>query len=531
MQTTRMKHYKTLYWIGGMLLLCVFFLKGLLFETVIPIFHGTDEYIHYSTVQHFSEPHKKTWGTAYRKPTRSNTKIIELFNYTEEIRAFGRLSKNPDFAGSPYNTPNWNAKTISSIESEMRSGKHFPHFDLTPPLYVHKSTLAHNISANVEKANTNKDFFHRFYTNRIAMIAYGLITVISAFFIARWAGLKDEHSLLIAVIVAFQPQLTSLTSSINYDGPLIATSSVFILATVSIMRHKLNIFNTSLLLIAVYVSFLIKAIGGLWFIAMIGILLWGLRERCLFIRQLKTQFIILIAIVVFGMLFIALPDKHTTQILSNISIHNSEGVGILESIGNYLDGHVFDEGKSHRTSTTYWGTFGWLDTTMHESVYFWIRQIEHIAYFGLFILVLYWNRKQKWFRASFSWIRKKVKYLFTNQKIKRALYAIAHSIWSKKDHIPKAKYLILFMFLILLLQIGVRFYDWQGLYLNGEGVGTPGRYFLPTLIPHIILLVVGLGMFVKNSRAFGLILKTLLVGMVTLNLYVIFLIIIPRYYL
>ena len=87
--------------------------------------------------------------------------------------------------------------------------------------------------------------------------------------------------------------------------------------------------------------------------------------------------------------------------------------------------------------------------------------------------------------------------------------------------------------MIFFLQLAIRFYDWRVFDTTGKIViGTPGRYFLPTLIPHLIILVTGLGFLItKNKTQFTTLLKALALSMILLCLYAVFDVIIPRYYL
>ena len=43
------------------LILGVFFLKGVFLATIFPIFGGQDESRHYNTIQYLAEPAEKTW--------------------------------------------------------------------------------------------------------------------------------------------------------------------------------------------------------------------------------------------------------------------------------------------------------------------------------------------------------------------------------------------------------------------------------------------------------------------------------------
>ena len=106
---------------------------------------------------------------------------------------------------------------------------------------------------------------------------------------------------------------------------------------------------------------------------------------------------------------------------------------------------------------------------------------------------------------------------------------------SKKTptYLPSKKIIYLSLGIILSLQLAIRFYDWRTFDITKQIlIGTPGRYFLPTILPHFVILVTGFGfLFTKNRAQFTLLLKTLSLGMLLLSMYAVFNVIIPRYYL
>lgn len=498
------------------LLLVAFTAKGMVFVTLIPPFHGSDEYVHYSTVQVLAEPVEKNWDIVHEKGSAANSKQIALTNYTEEIRELAAALDSELFAGSPYNTPSYAHEVIGATESLMYSGELLPYADRYPAYLIRNGKLTHVIASFPEKVLQNLDFsfFERYAAARLIAILYGVIIVLCAYFIALWSGLRKEHSLLVAAIVAFHPQLTATTAIINYDPLLIAAASVVFLAAVSILRHGLNTWNTLGIIIATAVAFLAKSTGGVLFFFTAGILFWGVRERVGWLKRQALWKIAITTLVLFGIIFVLSPEKHTS-IITTLPMVNEDGETAWESAADYLDGDVFDSGKFERTSVTYWGTFGWLDTTLHGSVMSMIRGIQYIGFMGTAIFFLISagralplesvaRKAAAWTRGYFSEVR---------------------------AYLPEAKYAWLFLFSIVLLQAAVRFYDWYGQFIVGDNVGTPGRYFLPNIIPHFMLLVIGFGMLVRSERALGLILRAFLVLMVLLNLYSVFWIIIPRYYL
>lgn len=495
------------------ILAIAFILKGLVFVALIPMHQGPDEYIHYATVQYLAEPKEKTWTIESGSRRTGNTKEIQDFHYTEEIKKFAELTQSQEFSGAPQNTQNFTPTKVAEVETLMKSGAYPPRIEEYPPDIIRNGILTHQLAAHVERFLALGNPFDRYALARSLSIVYGLITLLCAYCIAFWSGLRKEHALVIAALVAFQPQIGATTAIINYDPLLIAAFSITLLGATSILRHGLRVLNTLTMIFGSLIAIFDKGIGGILFLLTIGVIFWGMRERFPQIKQLAFWKVCLILLILFVCVLFLAP-KGSTQLLANIPLE-SRGKTITQSLLGYFSGGIFDSGKYERTSVTYWGTFGWLDTTLHTGVMQWIRSIEYIAWVGLLIFVITH---------------------FANNTIlfqKLRLDFKQFMAWLEHEHsfLPDGKFLLLFFTSILLLQTAIRFYDWYGRYMYGEGVGTPGRYFLPNIIPHLILMTTGLGMFVRSSRSFGILLRVLLSLMVLLSFYAIFWIIIPRYYL
>lgn len=165
----------------------------------------------------------------------------------------------------------------------------------------------------------------------------------------------------------------------------------------------------------------------------------------------------------------------------------------LASIGQYLD-KTISTGELRDTVRSYWGHFGWLDSSIPDWTLSLIILITLTGFGGTL------------------W------YLFS--KTERPAY------------LPERKYLVFFLGLIVLLQIAIRFYDWRVFDYTGQIViGQPGRYFLPNLIGHLTIIVAGVGFLVRKRERFTLLLQILAGAMILLQIESIVNVIVPRYYL
>jgi len=189
-------------------------------------------------------------------------------------------------------------------------------------------------------------------------------------------------------------------------------------------------------------------------------------------------------------LFLFVPKSYFIGITNFSAISKFDSP--ITSLSKYAN-KTLDLNAWLRTETSYWGHFGWLDTKVSNSVIHSIFFIEIIASLGII-------------------------FFLTSHKC--------------RDYLPEKKYILFFIGIIIALQLAIRFYDWRVFDQYGKIlIGTPGRYFLPTIIPHILLIVTGLGFFTQNKNQFTLLLKILALLMILLSLYAIINVITPRYYL
>ncbi len=507
--------------LGGILF--TFLLKGLVFALIIPVFQGPDEYIHYATVQYLAEPKNKTWPIKTEARQTQDTKDIPSYHFTDEIIAFSRLTESWNLSGEPHNRQVFDPALIAKNEAEMRSGKYASRISVYPPDVVPSTNLAHQIAAWEEKIMAQKDFFFRYFTLRFLAIFYGMITLICAYFIFIWSGMQKKQALLLTGIIAFQPMFSATTAIINYDPLLIAFFSLFLLCGTSIIVHGPRYINFIGLFFFALGAILTKGTGGILLLLGISLIAWTLRKYFYQLSrwQKSATFLVLAALII--LLFFFSPINYTSTFSA------FKKADATSALADYFNNNLFDWGKIERTEGTYWGTFGWLDTQIHPFVLYSIIFIEFVSFLGFIFLLFYWLRHRHFLQKLTDFSRKLKRFL--PKFLSHAFIKIKSVITQEKDFLPKPEILVFFAISTILLQLAVRFYDWVGIFSNGEGVGLPGRYFLPNIIPHFLFLATGFGALSKNAHIFELILKTIFLLMVLLSFYAIFLIIIPRYYL
>ena len=193
-----------------------------------------------------------------------------------------------------------------------------------------------------------------------------------------------------------------------------------------------------------------------------------------------------------GMLLISSSLLETKYSIQKLIPFKGSASTTFASLGDYLEKSL-TPGRLALSSRTYWGALGWNDDviTGHFTDMLWI--VQEIAAIGLIL------------------------FLFTAKK---------------PDFLPEKKFVVFLTAMIVALQLGIRTADWNVFAHTGAlDLGTPGRYFLPNLATHIILVFIGLGMLLGTRERF----KNILIGGVILmcffSMFLTFSTILPRFYL
>ncbi len=463
-----------------------------LFVFCVPTFQGPDEQIHYGTVQHRAEPKEKTWPITQSENTLLDGGDITTFHLPEETIKGGQINQFDEIKWQSENTQRFSSLDSSRKEEASFSQQDFKRYiDTLPSNASGTTSFYYLVTGQIEKATSATSFFERFYNARLFSLVLYLGTILITLLVARTLFSSSLHQTLFTLLVAFQPMLLATGTIVNIDIALIFSFTVFFLGALSILRKPNSQFFHALLLVSLLLAFFSKGPGIVLIPLALSLYfyLWQQKYQLSLVRLFQTLFCIGILLIL--LIVLAIPDSYLASI-SNLGAP-SKFSSSFQSLLTYSDKTLgFD--AFLRTHASYWGNFGWLDTKMHTSLLHNIAFIELVAWIGILLFIF-------------------------SQKT--------------KNYLPKKAIIILSLGMIFFLQLAIRFYDWRVFDTTGKIViGTPGRYFLPTLIPHLIILVTGLGFLItKNKTQFTTLLKALALSMILLCLYAVFDVIIPRYYL
>lgn len=472
------------------LILIVFILKGAIFATLLPFLQGFDEDKHLATVQYYAEPKEKTWPITDTGESSHGTNYNDLntFNFSEEEIS---TSKVVNFGSLRINSLN----TYPFIEGIYGDGEQTitempwqKYIDKYPPTLTGHGHVYYILTAPIVKLFWGKDIFTRFSAIRLISVLFGVLTVLLTFFIAKKIGFSQKISLLIAAITAFQPLFSQTSATINTDNLLISLFTLFIFGGVSMLKDGINWRNFVVVITATVAGAFTKAPGVAMLPVAYFLFLYAFYKKF----PIKKAYFILGAIIFSIFIFFLISSispysLKTIMVSSQTSHFNST----TESITNYL---TTSFKKFTSTELSYWGIFGLLNAPISRNFLYIIWPIEIIALFGLVI------------------------YLFKKK---------ADSFFS-----PDKQTIIFLLAVTIALQFAVRFADWRFFDSSGKWIlRTFGRYFIPTLVSHILLIILGYRVFFKKEKSYENFVKIIFVMMILLLVYSIFNIIIPRYYL
>ncbi len=532
-----LKRYK----LALFLILASFFFKGVFLVGVFPIFKGQDESRHYNTVQYLATDKLRVSQQESEIINEQVKKELSTYHYSDEIRETSVVVQNKKIRGNYYNKINFLQNSFDGKEEKIFKSKFHSRIQHVYPPDIARApfgkdgfSLYHWGLSGVEKFLSPQNIFIRYSVLRIISVLLGIILLILAYNIFKIVRFTEKQSLILMAAISFQPKLVTYFTNINYDVLLIPLWTGFIFIGTLILKKGWNFYRILTLVVLLIGATMTKPSAlpllGLGVFLVVNTFYKNFR-KCK-IRKSKIIFIGLGGIIVGGICFKLLSKVGVTTIFSEVYIKM-----LPEYLGKSLP-------KIYGSSRDYWGAIGW---SANSLVLFYVKIIwfiEWIAWIclGLWI-VLSWVKKTKRV-VNFSlpiYMALKNK-CSINSNIKNIYIRVKKQLQKKSfSELNNQKKYFWFMFVaIIVLQIGIRVADWK--IFTGVGnlsLGTPGRYWLPNIVPHFVLLALGLKVpaiiFSKNKTIQRKYFEGSLLGFLILMIlywtYEVVNIIIPRFYL
>lgn len=464
------------------LILAAFLCRETFLITVFPMFTGQDEARHYNTIQWLAEGRDPICNDQANDENQDK-KDLGTYRFSEEIRKTSDAANLSVWRSENYHKPEFITGNQGSNESLIQEQNWSRITSTCPPDIAANArhfSLFHFSGSLVEQAWENTDIMTRFYLIRLMAVLLGTLTILFAYLATIEAGFSSRVSLLIALILSLQPKLSTYTTNINYDSLLIPLFALFLLAGLRCLRRGLTTTNIVLLTVAFGGSILTKG-TGLVLLAGLSCLVVILLRQQQFWNNITIRQWLTVGILSLGFLIIINSIYPLSNLFPNIN---------PTSLLNYLEKGL---PKIPSSSQNFWGVMSWTRAS-HGHWFVWIIwAIEAMAIYGLF-----------------RYFRTKTTPIFLPSK-------------------PATLFLVT---LFVALQLGVRFHDWHVFQETGSlALGTPGRYFLPTLLPQLLLMAIGIGTLLKRSLFLERSLLLFAALILAFHLYTTWLIIIPRFYL
>ena len=497
------------------LVLCAFFLKGVFLVTLYPIFVGQDETKHFNSVTFLAEPRPITWHI--KSNVKKDAEGMQKGNYTEEILETSKaVNFDEEIKGELYNTLSFNDGFYGKNEAEINENK-WKQYNENYPVNRADISLYHKLAAKITKTFSSQDLLLRYFLVRTFSVFLGTLTVLFSYLIAKNVGFSSKASLLTAAIVAFQPRFSIYTAAINYDILLILLFTSFTLGSILALKNGLNWKNFSLMAVSVYLGIQTKPTASVLLVVFASLMAY-FAYRKIGIEKRKTKLLFISAIILVITALGAYFKKYIPATFLDLGT-------TIPSIGKYLSDSI-TPGKLGLSARTYWGTLTWVDSWSLDNITNFISKIESFAILGIILFLLpskYHNKIISAIRRLYLHLKTKCTKKNSGQTKETAISDMGK--WH--NFLPEKKYVLFFILMIIALQLGIRFADWRA---HGE-LGTPGRYFLPNIAAHIILVFTGIGALLRKEKYFE---KSLIIGLILMMafmLYIIFDVIIYRYYL
>ena len=519
------------------LILIAFFFRGVFLVGVFPIFKGQDESRHYNTVQYLSTDQDKDCqnkefdenGKVVYKQDKQIKQDLSTYRYSDEIKETALVVQHKQIRGEYYDKVNFTDSRDGLGERELKSKQYSKTQHVCPP-DVAMSTFGKDRFSlyqwgvlGVEKFLSSQDIFVRYNAIRIVSVLLGVVMLWVAYLIFRTVEFSTRQSLILTAIISFQPKLSIYFTNINYDVLLIPLWTGFILVGSIILKKGWN-FTNGLTLFLLLAGAIMTKPSALPLLGL-GMFLVGRTFYIKFKKQKINWVLVGGIILVGGFISYLLLDKAGMTVLLSKEY--------LDSLGEYL-GESFS--RIDGSSSNYWGVIGWSanNLTLLYVKVIWV--IEWVAWFGLGLWIT-----GPWAKG----LKKGINLKLLACPILKNKYPVISGIISIYEKIKKRcqkgyfrelkgqkKYFWFMLIAVVILQLGIRVADWKVFTKTGGlDLGTPGRYWLPNIIPHFVLLALGLKIIMIEKKYFEFSLFAFLVLMILYWTYGVVDVIIPRFYL
>ncbi len=420
------------------LLLIAVLVKSLVWVLYVPLWHFPDEQAHFGHVAYLAEGGTLPMG-------RTNDLTQEIAISEQRLGTYRNKYGNNDFTYRPESRLEYTDSFTGKYEGEIKNLPLSTRKEFKDPESAYYPHFFYRVSVLIYKLLYFQDIFVRVFALRIFWLFSHLLMVWLAWLIGKEIWPKQPKAALsVAVLTSFQPMLSFVAAGVTSDNlhNLLFTAVIYFCLKI---WKKLNLKNLLMLAMVTALGFINKP---QFFIALgivSPVLLWSVIKK----RQFKLGGLFLAAFIVFALIF---GKDYLSGLWDSIALGQLPFLAAKTNQARpdyslwqhavYTAQHTFRE-----VLPWYWGVFRWLSLTLPR----WVNQVMMrlllVAGIGLVIKI---------FRRKFE-------------------PGLVIIVWSA---------LIYFLALF--------FWDFQQVRNAGFPFGIQGRYYFPVIVPHLVLLVMGI---------------------------------------
>ncbi len=455
------------------MLLILFFIifKQLLWSGYIPVWQFPDEQAHFGQVQNIAE------GNIIVSSSTSK-EIYEMEKILGTDRdGFG----NNKFTYHPQYNYEYSKTSQGLYEQQI---KNFP-VSYRKELVIKEATfyppLYYDFLAFFYKLFGRSDIMIRLFAVRLANLILYALFVLCAYQTSKLLFSKNTiFQMALTILITCQPMISFIFAGVNSDNIYNLLSAWIIYFGIKLIIDKKFNWHT---LISLLIIFLINLYTKPQAKLLGLVLIWPLMLT--FFRMQKYKLIILLTfllIVLISFGSVGMNWLTHSQILPEVApIQDLKEVSVMNLL-SYLKINLVQTYK--QTLPWYWGIYRWLSLSYPIWVY-------RIINFSIFIAVVGWCKQ------------------------------IISSIYHRK--LPENIDVWGFIFFAsFAYYFGLVIYDYMFFTTHLFSLGLQGRYFFPTIICHMSIIIAGWHYLFRSKKMQNILIKTLAISTIFLQLFAVF---------
>lgn len=434
-------------------LAAAFLLKQLVWLGLIPIWHFPDEEQHFAYTSFWLE--KKHFPSSSEfDVSREIDQSSQILGTERDTRGINNFTYHPEYR-IPYTKDQvglWEEeiKQLNTRENRVTMVKR--EAARYGPIYYWLTAITCQIFSKA-------DLFVRVFSARAVSVLLSLLTVIFIYLISKQIFSSQILQISLIFLVAFQPMFSFVSSGVNSDNLFNLTFTGILYVSLKIFFSpenkffsKKKIFDWILLLLFLVIGFYTKqqiiiSLPIIFSAFLLGLILLKNKKRK---KQYLSLIVLLLIVAVSGFKKFGHIPEYDVQAPSQLT------ESFLEYIFWHL-GHTIAE-----TIPWYWGVFNWLGVTLPR----WVNQVQArllmLTSLGILIYFIKVIKEKRFFK------RENLKILF--------LLSAA----------------VIYYFSII---------SWDFFFRSSQGFsfGIQGRYFFPTIVSHMLIILLGLTSLIPHK--------------------------------